>query len=130
MCALARRTVVCAISTSLRASNLLGVSAGDRSVLAFGFVGTVIIFVSYNEFLDCSIPETHESANTPLGWSTAAVATGVPLLVGVVLGLRQSRRIVGTAVLVALVEAVVWVWALNPGGCEGALAAVGVQIAR
>jgi len=81
-------------------------------------VGTVIIFVSYNEFLDCSMPETHQSANTPLGWTTAAVATGVPLLVGVVLGQRHSLRLVGAAVLVAVVQAVVWVWALNPGGCE------------
>lgn len=100
------------------------------SVLACGFVGTVIIFVSYNEFLDCSVPETHESANTPLGWTTAAVATGVPLIVGVVLGVRHSRRLVGTALVLAAVQAVVWVWALNPGGCEWALATAGVQIAR
>ena len=99
------------------------------SVLALGFVGTVVIFVSYNEFLDCSIPETHESANTPLGWMTAAVATGGPLLVGVVLGLRHSAKLVGAAVLVAAAQALVWVWALNPGGCEWALT-VSDQIAR
>ncbi|GEM_PF-2178563 len=36
------------------------------SVIALGLTGTVTIYVSYNEFLDCSIPETHQSANTPL----------------------------------------------------------------
>ena len=99
------------------------------SVLAFGLAGIVVIFFSYNEFLDCSIPETHESANTPFGWTTAAIATGVPLLVGIVLGLRHSTKLVGAAVLVAAVQASVWVWALNPGGCDWALA-VSVQITR
>jgi hypothetical protein len=33
------------------------------SVLVLGLIGTVVIFALYNEFLDCSIPETHESAN-------------------------------------------------------------------
>jgi hypothetical protein len=99
------------------------------SALVLGLIGTVVMFVSYNEFLDCSIPETHESANTLLGWTTAAIATGVPLLLGVVLGLRHSAKLVGAAVLVAAGQALVWVWALNPGGCEWALA-TGVQIAR
>lgn len=99
------------------------------SVLVLGFVGTVVISVSYNEFLDCSIPETHESANTLLGWTTAAIATGVPLLVGLVLGLRHSAKLVSAAVLVAVAQAVVWVWALNPGGCDWALA-VSDQITR
>lgn len=101
------------------------------SVLALGFVGAAIIFVSYNEFLDCSIPETHQSASTPLGWTTAAVATGVPLLVGVVLGLRYSRALVGVALLVAVVEATIWVWALNgPGNCEYTLRTTGMLVAR
>lgn len=99
------------------------------SVLVLGFVGTVVIFVSYNEFLDCSIPETHESANTLLGWTTAAIVTGVPLLIGVVLGLRRSAKLVSAAVLVAAAQALVWVWALNPAGCDWTLA-VSVQINR
>jgi|GEM_PF-5608781 len=61
--------------------------------------------VSYDKFLDCSIPGTHESANTPLGWTTAAIATGGPLLVGLVLGLRHSVKLVVAAVLVAVAQA-------------------------
>lgn len=99
------------------------------SLLALGFIGAVAIFVSYDEFLDCSNPETHESANTPLGWTVAVVSTGVPLLVGVVSGLRYSIRLVGAALLVAALEALVWVWALNPSGCERVLAAASNQIA-
>lgn len=98
------------------------------SVLALGSVGVAIIFVSYNEFLDCLIPETREPANTSLGWTTAAVATGVPLLVSVLLGLRRSTRLVGVALLVAVVQVMVWVWALNPRGCEWALAVARVGI--
>lgn len=52
------------------------------------------------------------------------------MLFGVVLGFRHSPRLVGAALFVAVVEAVVWVWALNLGGCESALAAVVVQIAQ
>ena len=100
------------------------------SVLVLGVIGVAVIFVSFNEFLDCSVPETHESANTPLGWTTAAVATGVPLLIGVVLGLRHSRTLVVLAVLIALVQAVIWVWALNPGGCDWETVAVVRQFAR
>ncbi len=99
------------------------------AMLAFGLAGVAVIFVSYGEFLDCSIPETHESASTPLGWTIATVATGIPLLVGVALGLRHSPKLIGVAVLVAMTQAMVWVWALNPGGCEWALT-TGVQITR
>lgn len=93
------------------------------SMLTLGALGAVVVALSHTEFLDCSIPETHESANTPLGWSMALLATVVPLIIGVVLGARHSRRLVGLAIAVAGIQAVIWLWVLTtPGDCGSAFA--------
>ena len=48
----------------------------------------------------------------------ALLATVAPLLIGVVLGARHSRWLVGLAIAVAGVQAVIWLWVLTtPGGC-------------
>lgn len=88
------------------------------SMLTLGFVGAVVVALSHTEFLDCSVPETHESANTPLGWSMALMATVIPLVIGVTLGVRHVRWLIAVAIAVAGVQAVVWLWALTtPGDC-------------
>jgi len=89
------------------------------SMLTLGVLGAVAVALSHTEFLDCSIPETHESANTPLGWSMALLATVAPLLIGVVLGARHSRWLVGLAIAVAGVQAVIWLWVLTTPGDRG-----------
>lgn len=86
-------------------------------MLASGFVAMAVISLRYDQFLDCSNPEQHQSANTPLGWSVAVVATTLPLVIAALLKPRQ-RLLVVTAVLVACVQIPLWVWALNPGGCD------------
>ncbi len=75
------------------------------------------IVLRYDEFLDCSNPEHHESANTPLGWSVAVLATILPLAVAALLRPLQ-RRLMIAAVLVASIQIPSWVWALNPSGCD------------
>ena len=91
------------------------------SMLTLGVLGAVVVAFSHTEFLDCSVPETHESANTPLGWSMALLATVVPLIIGVTLGVRHSRRLIGLALAVAGVQSVIWLWVLTtPGDCGSA----------
>ena len=87
------------------------------TMLASGFVGVAVIALRYDEFLDCSNPEQHESANTPLGWSVAVLATMLPLAIAALLRPRQ-RRLMVAAVLVACIQIPIWVWALNPSGCD------------
>lgn len=102
-----------------------GVASRDRSIaiwlvsmLTFGFLGAVVVALTHTEFLDCSIAETHESANTPLGWSMALMATVIPLIIGATLGARHVRWLIAVAIAVAGIETVVWVWALTtPGDC-------------
>ena len=91
------------------------------SILTLGVVGAVVVTASHTEFLDCSVPETFESANTPLGWSMALLATVVPLIIGVTLGVRHSRRLIGLAIAVAGIQSVIWIWALTtPADCGSA----------
>ena len=91
------------------------------SMLTLGVLGAVVVTASHTELLDCSVPETHESGNTPLGWSMALLATVVPLLIGVALGVRYSRRLIGLAIAVAGIQSVIWIWALStPGDCGSA----------
>ncbi len=87
------------------------------TTLASGLVGVAVIALRYDEFLDCSNPEHHESANTPLGWSVAVLATILPLAVAALLRPLQ-RRLMIAAVLVASIQIPLWVWALNPSGCD------------
>lgn len=89
------------------------------AVFACGALATAVVFLSHQEFLDCSNPVTHESADTPLGWSMAGLATLVPLGIGISLAVRHSVRLLVMAVVVAVVQAVVWSWALGgPGTCS------------
>ena len=91
------------------------------SMLTLGVLGAVVATASHTEFLDCSVPETFESANTPLGWSMALLATVVPLIIGVILGVRHSRRLIGLAIAVAGVQSVIWIWVLTtPADCGSA----------
>ena len=88
------------------------------SMLTLGFLGAVVVALTHTEFLDCSVAETHESANTPLGWSMALIATVTPLVVGVVLGARHVRWLIAITIAVAGVQSLIWVWALTtPGDC-------------
>lgn len=91
------------------------------SILTLGVVGAVVVTASHTEFLDCSVPETFESANTPLGWSMALLATVVPLIIGVTLGVQHSRRLIVLAIAVAGIQSVIWIWALTtPADCGSA----------
>ncbi len=91
------------------------------SMLTLGVLGAVVVTAAHSQLLDCSVPETHESGNTPLGWSMALLATVVPLVIGVALGVRYSRRLIGLAIAVAGVQSVIWIWALTtPGDCGSA----------
>ncbi len=93
------------------------------SLLTFGLAGSIVVALTHDEFLDCSNPQTHESANTPLGWSMAVMATVIPAIVGVTIGLAASRRLIGVSIAVAALQAVIWTWALTPtGNCESASA--------
>ncbi|WP_421120765.1 hypothetical protein ACE2AJ_05535 [Aquihabitans daechungensis] len=87
------------------------------AVLVSGVAGLVVLGVTYDEFLDCSNPEIHESANTTLGWTIAFVASALPLAVATWLagGLRRGLTIV--ALVVALLSLGFWQWVLD-ADCE------------
>lgn len=91
------------------------------SVLLFGVIGVVLAGREYREFMDCSNPELHESANTAYGWTLALLASLVP--VGTASGLaqrltdRDGRRLMVLAAAVAAGSLLVWWWALDKD-CE------------
>lgn len=68
----------------------------------------------YDDFMDCSVKEIHESANTPLGWAIAGAASLVPVVVAASHG---NRRLTVVALVVAAAELVVWWWAFTAGDC-------------
>ena len=83
-----------------------------------GVAGVVVLGRLYDEFLDCSNPEIHERANTPLGWSVAVIASIIPVAVAIRLAGRVRHRLVLLAVAAAaLALATVWPWVLDPR-CE------------
>lgn len=83
-----------------------------------GVAGVVALGSRYDEFLDCSNPEIHERASTPLGWSVAVVASIIPVAVAIWLAGRVRHRLVYLAVFAAaLALTTVWPWMLDPG-CE------------
>lgn len=88
------------------------------AVLGLGVVGLVVVSLTHAQFLDCSVVETHVSANTPLGWTVALVSSGLPILVAAALRPAGKQWLLPASVLVTLAEFSVWVWLLNPGGCD------------
>ena len=84
------------------------------AVLACGAAGLFIVGRIHADFMDCSVKEIHESANTPLGWSIALAASLVPVVVA---ASHRNRRLTAAALVVAAVELVVWWWAFTAGDC-------------
>jgi hypothetical protein len=87
------------------------------AVIASGIAGLIVVGVAYDEFMDCSNPEIHESANTTLGWAVALAASALPVAAAIWLAGGLRRRLSAVALVVALLSLAVWGWALN-ANCE------------
>ena len=81
-------------------------------LLGFGFASIVAIELTHESWGDiCS--EFHEPPTTPLGFSVAALAIGVPLVFALSTRLRQ---VVLFALPAAALEGLVYCWAFTPHG--------------
>lgn len=87
------------------------------AVIASGVAGLIVIGGAYDEFLDCSNPEIHESADTALGWTVAFVASALPVAVAIWLAGGLRRTLPAVALGVAVLSLVVWRWLLV-ANCE------------
>lgn len=53
------------------------------SVMVATIAGLMLVGATHNEFLDCSNPDAHESADTALGWTIAVLASALPVGIAV-----------------------------------------------
>lgn len=83
------------------------------SVILFGGIGFGLLDLVYQEHMDCSNPETHESANTLLGWMVAIVSSVLPVVAAVWLARGVRRPLPVAALLLAVASMGVWKWILD-----------------
>ncbi len=83
-----------------------------------GMLALAVLSQIYDSFMDCSIVETYESANTPLGWTIAAGATVAPA--ALILWTKPSRLALG--LILAGIATELWVWSWVFGPCDWAQA--------
>jgi hypothetical protein len=86
-------------------------------VVASGVAGLIVVGVAYDEFMDCSNPEIHQSADTAFGWVVAFAASVLPVAVAAWLSGGLRRRLPAVAIAVALLSLVAWSWVLK-ADCE------------
>lgn len=99
------------------ASPALKVPIWLGAVAASGVVGLLLVGATYDEFMDCSNPEIHESANTSLAWTVAVLASALPVAVSIWLAGGLWRKLPALALAVALLSLGLWRWLLD-AGCE------------
>ncbi len=87
------------------------------SVVIAGGLGLLVLGATYDEFLDCSNPEIHESADTTFGWAIAVVASALPVGVACWLAGGPRRPLTALALATALVSLGIWWWLLD-ADCE------------
>lgn len=106
-----------AVRRSIGGAPALQVAGWIASVVVAGGGGLLILSATYQEFMDCSNPELHQSANTTLGWTVATVASAAPVGVSVWLAGGVGRRLPALALAVALASLAIWWWILD-ADCE------------
>lgn len=79
-----------------------------------GMLAVAILSQVYTSFMDCSIVETYESANTTLGWVVAIGATLAPI--ALILWARPSRLALGLILIGAALE--MWLWTSFFAPCD------------
>jgi hypothetical protein len=87
------------------------------SAVVAGVAGLFVVGATYREFMDCSNPELHESANTTFGWTVAVVASALPVAVATWLAGGPWRKLPALAFAIALLSLAVWWWMLD-ADCE------------
>lgn len=95
----------------------LQVAGWLASVVVAGGGGLLLLSATYQEFMDCSNPELHQSANTTLGWTVAIVASAAPVAIAVWLAGGVRRKLPAWALAVALASLAIWWWMLD-ADCE------------
>ena len=104
-------------------SPLLKVLVWLGAVVASGVSGVIVVGVAYDEFMDCSNPELHQSADTAIGWMVAFAASVLPVVVAIWIAGGPRRRLSVAAFAVALLSLAVWSWVLD-ADCEWYVAGV------
>ncbi len=87
------------------------------SAVVVGGAGFLLVGATYDEFMDCSNPEIHESANTTFGWTVAAAASALPVAVATWLAGGLRRELPALAIATAMLSMVIWWWMLDKD-CE------------